>query len=60
MTLQEAIKTLGLIVHDADSCFDDADIDALKLGIEALNRINETRLKQWNIFNIVLPGETNE
>jgi len=57
MTPEVAIEILIDMAEDNDL---ETEKGALRLGIEALKRIRESRLKQWNIFNVVLPGETKE
>ena len=60
MTLDEAIQKLSLIVHQTEGYFDDDEIVALKLSIEALKRIRDFRNTKYAIPKMLLLGETKE
>ena len=60
MKLKKAIEILDLARVEGISCCNDDDKDALKLGIEALKRIQSAR-GQWTVSPLhLLPGETTE
>jgi len=60
MTLQEAIKVLTDELPYLKSDYGKDFIDSIKLGIEALKRLEHYR-KELQSFNIPpLPGETKE
>ena len=60
MTLERAILLQQLIVHQGEGNFDDDDIDALKLLIEAGKAVVTNRI-EWGSRGIgILPGETEE
>jgi len=58
MTLEEAIEKLQLIVYRGEDRYDDNDINAIRLGIEALKRIKELRMADNWPQNLSLPNET--
>jgi len=58
MTLEEAIEKLQLIVYRGEDRYDDNDINAIRLGIEALKRIKELRIANNWPQNLTLPSET--
>jgi len=60
MTLEKAIKILELFVHAPWLAPVGEDIEAAKLGIEALKRLSEGRLKGYDYFGHSLPGETKD
>ena len=60
MTLGKAIEILTLIANQWANNYDDDDLHALNLGIEALKRIQEYRDGGIIITTYLLPGETKE
>ena len=58
MTLEESIEKLQLIVYRGEDRYDDNDINAIRLGIEALKRIKELRIANNWPQNLTLPSET--
>ena len=60
MKIGKAIEVLQLICHQGSGCFDDDDMDAVKLGIEAIKEVE--RLRRVEAFDptIALPGETED
>jgi len=60
MKLEKAIEILNLILGDQPSNFQEDDEDALKLGIEALKRVQLQRTHGGVITETMLPGETEE
>lgn len=58
MTIEEAIEKLQLIVYRGEDRYDDNDINAIRLGIEALKRIKELRMADNWPQNLSLPNET--
>jgi len=61
MTLEEAIKRQATFVKKTEGYFDDEDIQAAKLGIEALKRIQDARdIQPESACADSLPGETSE
>ena len=60
ISIPEAIKTLKYFIKYPDKSIGDDELDSMRLGIEALKRVKETRpggkLTQYTI----LPGETEE
>jgi len=60
MTLEEAIKRQTIFVQKTEGYFDDEDIQAAKLGIEALERERENRQGVPRSLHDLLPGETEE
>jgi len=60
MTIDEAINRLTIALPTKRSGLNADYHNSVRLGIEALKRIKASRLDQWNIFNVVLPGETKD
>lgn len=60
MKLETAIKRLMLIQADLDMANETEDIDALQLGIEALEALASERQRLHCDFYMPLPGETKE
>ena len=60
MKLDKGIEALGLLVRQNERYLDNDEIDAIKLGIEALKRVKAIRegpdIPEWEL----LPGETEE
>jgi len=60
MTIDKAIKVLeDYKAKDASPAWD-YQLKALRLGIEALKRVNSNRLYPHRVMIEVLPGETKE
>jgi len=60
MTIDEAIEILELELHPSVKLSTHSSKDAVKLGIEALKRIQNSR-RVWDVWNLgPLPGETKE
>jgi len=60
MTIDEAIKILKTIYNDINVGQQDDDLDATKLGIEALRHINHNRRVDNHPDQAKLPGETKD
>jgi hypothetical protein len=60
MTLDKAIEILEIHAANIYHPEIDGEADAIKLGIEALKRIQECRLADYMIKEDYLPGETEE
>lgn len=60
MKLENAIAILAQIVHEGGGCFDDDDIDAFKLGIEAMKHLKVVRALGVIEPDFLLPEETSE
>ena len=60
MKLLKAVEVLDDILHYVSPGDPPDEHDALKLGIEALKRINQYRLADHMIEEDLLPGETDE
>ena len=60
MTLQEAIEILSLYEIELMTCLPDAECSAVKLGIEALKRVQRRRAESGGKLGPLLPGETEE
>ncbi len=60
MTIDEAMKRLSSFRDWFLTEFVDEDIEAIKLGIEALRRQEYLRLHFGQGFQKLLPGETKE
>lgn len=60
MTPEEAIKRINRFTFPGEWDLDRDDVMALKLGIEALKRIQDGRSKGYDFFAHLLPGETAE
>ena len=58
MTIDEAIKTMSERFSDPLRKFDDDYFEAIKLGIEALREIKESRRHGYTFVQVTLPGET--
>lgn len=58
MTLQKAIEILTYMTKSTNVASLEDCIDAIKLGIEALNRIQTYRREKFYITPELLPGET--
>ncbi|GAJ02880.1 unnamed protein product [marine sediment metagenome] len=58
MTIDQAINRLKLLVSKTEGYFDDEDINATKLGIEALDFVKSSRVQYGVIPHNLLPGET--
>ncbi|KKK97628.1 hypothetical protein LCGC14_2650900, partial [marine sediment metagenome] len=57
---EEAIKLLANIASDIEVGEEDDDLDALKLGIEALKKVKKQRERSDFHGIPPLPGETKE
>ena len=60
MTIEEAIKILEDILNFVKPGDPPEEHDAVKLGIEALKRLQEHRYDHIDITYRALPGETKE
>ena len=60
MTLEEATKTIESIKLVCRTPFPPNEQEALSLGVEALKRVKEARVKVYFTTRTLLPGETNE
>lgn len=60
LSLQKAIETLRLIVYRGEDRYDDNDINAVKLGIEALKAWKMFREGRWMSGRYDLLGETKK
>lgn len=60
MRVKKAIEVLGDILADEGYNGDAEDAEAIKLGIEALRRINYTRYDSTKDPKAPLPGETKD
>lgn len=60
MKISKAIEILQDIVHQGEGCFDDDDLDAIKLGIEALKFALISRDPYGVPSYSPLPGEDTE
>ena len=60
MKLEKAIKRLTKMSELEFVAYGKNDFDAIKLGIEALKRLSEGRLKGYDYFGHSLPGETKD
>jgi len=58
MTIDEAIKFLQAMIKDRKGGSGSYSVAALRMGIEALKRIRDSRIAVWNPINAKLPGET--
>ncbi len=58
MKIDKAIELLALIDYPDEWEMDSDDIDAIKLGIEALKRIKEQTYPYYQKWYKPLPGET--
>ncbi len=56
-TLDKAIEIQQLFVTQTEGYFDDEDIEAAKLGIEALKKIQDIRARFPTLIPDLLPGE---
>jgi len=60
MTIEKAIENLRLFVVLPPNPNDQDTQNALKLGIEALKRVQAARKSHYWRFETLLPGETEE
>ena len=60
MTLEEAIFELEIMNHDGFVVMRYLEHEALRLGIEALKRVNSSRKYVALIYDGLLPGETKD
>lgn len=60
MTLEKAIELLEGIAFVGNIRIELDDVDALKLGIEALKRIKKGRCPERTYVCYLLPGETKD
>jgi len=60
MKLSEAIELLTEMSEPGIVAFDKQDLDAIKLGVEALERIQNRRTDSGGVLGPKLPGETPE
>lgn len=58
MTLEKAIKYLGIMLENYDPACPFDEVDAIQLAIEALKLVQELRLYHNVLPNYSLPGET--
>ena len=59
MTIDEAIENLQDTYDFCQSVFSTEDLEAIKLGIEALKRIKLQRSPRGFGYSYKLPGESN-
>jgi len=60
MKLDEAITNLECLEQSEEAGLEDDEKDAIKLGIEALKRIDDQRFGKVLSFERWLPGETKD
>ncbi|MBA7563516.1 hypothetical protein ES708_05175 [subsurface metagenome] len=60
MTIEKAIEILKLHQEPTEWDLYDDDVDAIKLGIEALKRVYLQREHPKKHYNLLLSGETKE
>jgi len=60
MTINQAIEYLEIMLRNYDPACPFDEVDALKLGIEALKRIRNSRIGYDPSGGHKLPGETEE
>ena len=60
MTIDKAIETLNNFCQDIDTSWKPDLPDALKLGIEALQRVQYAREEHWQGWQFQLLGEAKE
>jgi len=60
MTLDKAIEILNRVEPDSRPFDYEEEKEAIRLGIEALKRIQECRLADYMIKEDLLPGETDK
>jgi len=60
MTIDEAIKEIEKAISFAHFTHPSRTEEALKLGIEALKRLQQGRAGGFPYFNLPLPGETKD
>jgi len=60
MRLEKAIEILTLLAKKWKADYDDDDLQAVSLGIEALKRLQELRKYANHNPKWLLPGETEE
>jgi len=57
MTINKAIEILTIFIDPNVTKLDPDDLDAIKLGIEALKRIKDMRISPCTTADELLPGE---
>jgi len=60
MTLDKSIEVLEELARKWSHDYDDEDLQAVKLGIEALRYVEGIRQHDGDYGSLVLPGETAE
>ena len=60
MKIEKAIETLQLTIKTLPGTLEEEEIDAIKLGVEALFRLKNHRNEHIDITFRALPGETND
>jgi len=60
MIIDEAITNLECLEQSEEAGLEDDEKDAIKLGIEALKRLQQLRLSRITWFRGPLPGETKD
>lgn len=60
MKIDKAKEILEAHTHEDEYLFSDDDVDAVKLGIEALKRVKNTRRPHSYFKEVALPGETTD
>ena len=60
MTIEKAIEILTYSSEHNTMLITGDEKDALRLGIEAMKRLNECRLADYMIREDLLPGETKD
>jgi len=60
MTIDEAITNLECLEQSEEAGLEDDEKDSIKLGIEALKRLQQLRCSRITWFRGPLPGETKD
>jgi len=60
MNIPKAIEILAQEEEILDGCEESDFVDALKLGIESLKRLEKDRAERWRRALPLLPGETED